>query len=420
MRSPAVVMNMYYTGLGIARSLGEHGVPVIGLTAQKRVYGSFTRYAKRVLCPDSRTEPERLFEFLIEMSRRVGERMVIFPTRDDDVLFLDRYREKLAPYFVPVVPERNVIEICLDKWQTYLWAQRTGVPTPQCWLINNLQELQRQLPEIAFPCVLKPVSAYAWRQGANWQVVGGRKAVAVTSSAQLLEEYAVVSHADPRVLLQELIPGGDERLVIAAGYLDRESNWVAGFNTRKLLQVPDGFGTGCIVQATHSPQLIGTAGALLRTIGFSGIAEVEFKWNDARSQYQLIEINPRPWDQHRLGRNCGADLAFVAYCDYAGMARPTVKNRQCTDKWIAEDAFLDTALRLLWRRDPKLRTLFHLAGGKRIYAIWSARDPLPFLAYSIMYLFPRLITAAMRAVWIAFKNRFVSGRLVPKKSALYE
>jgi len=30
----AVVMNMFYTGLGIARSLGEQGIPVIGLTAQ--------------------------------------------------------------------------------------------------------------------------------------------------------------------------------------------------------------------------------------------------------------------------------------------------------------------------------------------------------------------------------------------------
>src|SRR5215831_7785516 len=94
MRTPAVVMNMYYTGLGIARSLGEHGVPVIGLTTQRRIYGNFTRYAKRVLCPDSRSEPERLLEFLIAMGREIDQRMVIFPTRDDDVLFLDRYREQ--------------------------------------------------------------------------------------------------------------------------------------------------------------------------------------------------------------------------------------------------------------------------------------------------------------------------------------
>ena len=56
-RPPAVVMNMFYTGLGIARSLGEHKIPVIGLTSQRGIYGNFTRYAKTVFCPDSRREP---------------------------------------------------------------------------------------------------------------------------------------------------------------------------------------------------------------------------------------------------------------------------------------------------------------------------------------------------------------------------
>ena len=36
MKPPAVVLNMFYTGLGIARSLGEQGIPVIGLSAEAR------------------------------------------------------------------------------------------------------------------------------------------------------------------------------------------------------------------------------------------------------------------------------------------------------------------------------------------------------------------------------------------------
>ena len=58
MRPTAYVMNMFYTGLGIARSLGEHGIPVVGLTAQRAFYGNYTRYAKAVFSPDSRHEPE--------------------------------------------------------------------------------------------------------------------------------------------------------------------------------------------------------------------------------------------------------------------------------------------------------------------------------------------------------------------------
>ena len=64
MRQPtAVVMNLFYTGLGIARSLGERGIPVVGLTSQHRIYGNFTRYASVRFCPDSRSEPGSLLPF---------------------------------------------------------------------------------------------------------------------------------------------------------------------------------------------------------------------------------------------------------------------------------------------------------------------------------------------------------------------
>src|SRR5712691_1463403 len=95
----AVVMNMFYTGLGIARSLGERGVPVLGLTSKSGVYGNFPRYAKTVHCPDSRDEPEALMAFLLRIGETLEFPGVIFPTRDDDLMFLDRYRAELAPYF---------------------------------------------------------------------------------------------------------------------------------------------------------------------------------------------------------------------------------------------------------------------------------------------------------------------------------
>ena len=123
-------MNMFYTGLGIARSLGENGIPVIGLTSQPRVYGNFTRYAKIVFCPDSRREPEALLAWLTKFGRDLGSRAVIFPTRDDDVAFLDRFRRELEPYFILTIPESKVLDGCLSKWETYLWAERAGVSTP--------------------------------------------------------------------------------------------------------------------------------------------------------------------------------------------------------------------------------------------------------------------------------------------------
>jgi predicted ATP-grasp superfamily ATP-dependent carboligase len=130
-------MNMFCTGLGIARSLSEQGVRVIGLTSQRGVYGNYTRCARTVLCPDSRNEPEALLARLLVLGRELGQRSVIFPTRDDDVIFLDRYRRELEPYFALTIPDGPVVRACLDKWETYLWAGKAGVLTPKCWLVTQ-------------------------------------------------------------------------------------------------------------------------------------------------------------------------------------------------------------------------------------------------------------------------------------------
>jgi D-aspartate ligase len=421
MAATAIVMNVYYTGLGIARSLGEHGVPVIGLTSHRGVYGNFTRYARVRSCPDSRSQPEALLEYFLKLRRELSEPPVVFPTRDDDLVFLDRFREDLAPRFRLVLPERDVLNACLNKWETYVRAREAGVPAPRSWLIEELKDLHAVLSGISYPCVLKPLAAHHWRQGRNWDKVGGRKAICISSRQELLAEYALVAQADHRALVQEMVPGGDDCLWVAACYLDKDSQWVAGFNAQKLVQSPPGFGTGCIVQAAERPELFDRTVRLLQQMRFTGIAEVEYKWDIRMSEYQLIEINPRPWDQHRLGKTCGIDLIYLAYCDQAGWPRPELKRKVSSRKWIAEDSFFMAALRFLWRRDPAFWSLLRLARGKRVYAIWSARDPLPLIGYSIRRFGPGLVATAVRFFWSAGKARVSqtsSGR--GKEDLVYE
>jgi len=416
MPTTAVVMNMFYTGLGIARSLGEQGIPVIGLSAHPGVYGEFTRYARTIACPDSRNEPEALFPFLQRMGEELRHRAVIFPTRDDDVLFLDRYREQLSPYFELLIPESSVLQACLDKWQTYQWALRAGVGAPRSWLIHGEQDLRRVIPELTYPCIMKPVESFHWRKGSNWNKVGGRKALAVSSREELFAEYAAVARADPRALLQEMISGSDECLVSAACYFDRESRLRASFTTQKLAQAPDRFGTGFIVQAIDRPEILEPTVRLLEKMHFTGIAEVEYKWDAGRKEYQLIEINPRPWDQHRLGLSCGVNLVHIAYCDRAGLALPIASKRPSAPKWIAEDTFFMTALGLLRRADHTgLRSLFRLAQGKRSYAIWSARDPLPWFCYLIRRFIPGLIAVSARTLWSELRRRILGDAVRQEK-----
>src|SRR5262249_24751276 len=230
----------------------------------------------------SRREPEALLAYLIQLGKQIGSRSLIFPTRDDDVLFLDRFRDELEPFFIATIPAHSVLHACLDKSETAIWAQLAGVPAPQCWLIKGQDDLSSVLPQLKYPCVLKPVEAHHWREANHWELVGARKAIAIASEAELTAEYRTISQANPRALVQEMVQGADDCLMIAACYMDRRSNYVAGFNTQKALQIPEGFGTGCIVKSAECPELLERTAALLRQMRYTGIAEVEYKWDAER------------------------------------------------------------------------------------------------------------------------------------------
>lgn len=406
----AFVMNMFYSGLGIARSLGEHGIRVVGLSAVRGLYGNFTRYAKVIAAPDSRTHPEALLRFLLACREHPHDKGIIFPTRDADIVFLHRFRKELEPHFTLAIPNPPAIEACLDKWRTYETALRVGVPVPKTWKLDGEESVRRTLPEVCFPCILKPLAAHRWREDRNWQIVGERKAIIIHTPQQFVEEYERAAQADPRALLQEMIPGNDYHLRIAAVYCDRNSEIQVAFNTQKILQFPVHVGTGCIVQSSQCPELFPLTARLLAGMSFTGIAEVEFKWNATKREYQLIEVNARPWDQHRLGAALGRDVIWAAYRDYAGLFQTRSSKQFQALKWIGEDALLYNVPRLLWRGDLTLSSLLRLLRGKRIFAIWSAADPLPFSVYFVKDFLPNLATAVIRYVRDSVTGRYPNSK----------
>jgi predicted ATP-grasp superfamily ATP-dependent carboligase len=416
----AFVMNMFYTGLGIARSLGSQGIRVIGLSAHRGIYGNYTRFAEVRHCPDSREEPEQLIEFLMKLGQELGLESpgIIFPTRDDDVLFLDRFRDRLSAYFVSVIPSSEPLRACLDKWETSLSAERASVAAPRCWKIDGPGDLERILPEVLFPCVLKPISSHHWRKRGNWERVGARKAIGLQSAGDLRKEYEAIACADRRAILQEMVPGGDDQLSIVACYVDRAGNLVTSFTAQKVVQMPEAFGTGCIVRSASRPELAPVAAGLLKAMSFTGIAEVEFKWDARFGVYKLIEVNPRPWDQHRLGHAMGVDLIYTAYCDFARLPTPAPGKQNGIYNWIAEDVFLLGWLQSAWKRDGKSRALLDSARGKRVYGIWWGKDPLPSCAYMATTFLAGLTGRAIKGLRSEVSRRLSGKRILGETRAV--
>jgi predicted ATP-grasp superfamily ATP-dependent carboligase len=143
------------------------------------------------------------------------------------------------------------------------------------------------------------------------------------------------------------------------------------------------------VESVDIPALLEPTARLLRSLGYQGMAEVEYKL-DAAGEYKLIEINPRHWDWHRLGNASGVNLTWTAYCHLTG--RPVERWRLPTApaKWIAEDTLAHYCLQRAMSGQINPRKLINSLSGQRIYGIFAWSDPLPFIRYSLSVGLPRL------------------------------
>jgi len=278
----------------------------------------------------------------------------------------------------------------MDKNELVRVARQVGVSTPKTVEVHHAGELARVPGEVGFPCVVKPVSSFHWRQRESWKRVGARKAFRVENAKQLENEYKRVSMVHPSILVQEWIPGCANQIVVLGGYVDENSEPLAYFTARKIVQSPDDFGTGCVVQSEDIPELLEPTSRLLKALRYQGMAEIEYKRNEATGEFELIEINTRHWDQHQLGRASGVNLTWTAYCHLAGRpVRPdSTSIRQV--KWVAEDALILYLLSGMYRRRVRLANLCKDLGGRRMYGIFAWNDPRPFLHYVLSCLLPMI------------------------------
>jgi predicted ATP-grasp superfamily ATP-dependent carboligase len=179
--------------------------------------------------------------------------------------------------------------------------------------------------------------------------------------------------------VQEWIPGDERNLLIFGSYRGRRGEILASFTARKRLQYPPLVGTGIVVEALPVPEIEDASQALLESLGFFGVSEIEFKRDERDERLYLVEINPRHWDQHRLGTKVGVNLSEAAYRDATGQPVPAMTQASGRALWLAEQGLAYHVRRVVKRRAP-VAQLLEVFGAPRTWAVFDFSDPRPFLS----------------------------------------
>jgi D-aspartate ligase len=368
----AIVVGGDYVGLGIVRSLGRHGVPVLVVDDEWSIAGTSRFSTRAVHVPNLRDEEGTLDALRALRSRYGLSGWVLYPTRDETVGVLARNREELARHFRVATAPWESIRHAWDKRETYRLARELNIPIPGTWFPRteaDLDEIAIQGPVIVKPAVKEHffyvTKAKAWR----------------ADTADALRRHfrrAAEIVQDGEVIVQELIPGGGrEQYSYCAFFTGGEP--VASMTVRRSRQHPSDFGrASTFVETVRDVPVEEPSVRFLRAIGYYGLVEMEYKRDPRDGVCKLLDVNARAWGYHTLGRTAGADFPFLLFQDQLGAKVGRVRARDGI-RWIRLTTDLPNAVRDM--RAGRLRAGAYLGTLRGIdtEAVFSWRDPLPGL-----------------------------------------
>ena len=300
----------------------------------------------------------------------------ILPTDDGLVAELSRLRDHLPGNARLSFPAHDVVETLLDKTRFAEWASREGFPIPRSRIAGSMEELESLLRGWRMPSILKPlIRTPAWQRASPVD-----KGFRLESFRDLEKIPFRLFDAAPAYVLSEWIEGEDSDVYFCLTYLDSESEMVASFTGRKLLQYPRLTGSTALCVDCPNPALEDLAADLFRRVGCMGLASLEVKKSSADGRLYITEPTVgRPNLQSDAAVRAGINLHGIALRhawdrDFSDLIAP---RRRCV--WLQEQGLFELLTTRTGIPVPSRVVMGEALRARRPSgAYFRLRDPAPF------------------------------------------
>ena len=138
----------------------------------------------------------------------------------------------------------------IDKGETYRIASSISVPVPKTFYPENANEVAHLAPEIKYPCILKPISSHQFGPKFN------KKLVTAKNAGELVRSYGYFKSNGFDMVIQEEIPGDDRNLITLNAVLNNQSEPLAFFMHRRVIQNPPKYGVVALGESVWEPRII--------------------------------------------------------------------------------------------------------------------------------------------------------------------
>jgi D-aspartate ligase len=373
---------LHHGGVGAIRSLGRLGVPMYAITEDRCTPAAASRYLERAFVwPTTGTEePDRLVEGLLRVGRRIGRPAVLIPTDEEAAVLIAEHQGELADRFLFPRVDARLPRRLANKEGLHELCVEHGIPSPSAAFPQSYDAVVDFAEKARFPVVAKNREAFVRR---THPAVNGTTRIATREGLlTLARDWG----EHPGVILQEYLPREQAEDWIVHAYFDRDSIPLALFTGVKVRSWPPHAGMTANAYVVDNPELADLAARFIKQIGFTGIIDLDLRFDRRDGQYKLLDFNPRMGAQFRLFESeSGVDVVRAMHLDLTGRAVPAGEQR-AGHQYIVEN--IDLPALLAYRRSGYTTPHAPARASGTELAWLAGDDPLPFLTMLARFVRP--------------------------------
>ena len=344
--------------LSVVRALAAEGITDIHEVSVNPVpveMSKNSRYLNSYITRESfeKLDPRELIEGYSKSSKPV-----LIPVTVQASRWLSKNKSILSTHFgVPPLADPNDLELVSDKWRLHRWLQSNGFDSPQTVVLNEKDEkLEQKLEEIGYPLILKSKTE-----------IPHKNIFRLRNFDTLSEIKDKIKGDSEENIIQKVVAGADKDVSLLAdnGKLLAYSMQTP-VESRGLLYATN-------IKLFTDEELLDLVRRLVSKLEWSGVAHLDFRYDEESGNYYLIDFNARYWGT-LLGSVCaGVNIPFMQYRQALDMEPEAVEITPVTFM-MNRDAVEEISNRILLRK--KRNKNFRIRNSELRF---SLLDPLPEL-----------------------------------------
>ena len=251
----------------------------------------YSKYIHKFFHSDCHND-EDFINHILEVAK-LTKSGVIIPVKQKTIRLFARHRDKFKTFSLPPLAETDKIDLVDDKWYLHNWLRENNFPSPKAALFDF--QGKETIMDFNFPILLKPRTS-----------TGGEGIISIKKR----EDYTHFDQKEvkrEKYIIQEHI--GDKNIDIS---LLSKNGKILVFTIQQGIENPK-LSYSRMIRFIDDPALLKLATDIIKKLNWSGIAHLDFRYDNEKDRYYLVDFNPRYWSSILGSLHAGVNFPLYTY-----------------------------------------------------------------------------------------------------------